>query len=100
MKETILDLHAHSMRDNLVFLRVLKQADKNPEATVKECIQKHYQSIPSRASHSTEYTTWVERSLTTSVQGDLGLVPNSLSYQEKTSHRRISGCHCYGKTLC
>lgn len=40
MKETILDCQAHSMRDNLVFLRILEQADKDPEV-VKEFIQKH-----------------------------------------------------------
>jgi len=35
MKESIIDLQACSMRDNLVFSGILEQADEDPELTIK-----------------------------------------------------------------
>ena len=35
IKETIIDLQARSMRDNLVFFGILEQADEDPELTIK-----------------------------------------------------------------
>lgn len=45
IKESILDLQARSMRDNLVFSGIPEQAEEDPEATVKEFLQK-YMKLP------------------------------------------------------
>ena len=41
MKESIIDLQARSMRDNLVFSGIPEQADEDPELTIKNFIQTH-----------------------------------------------------------
>jgi len=41
MKESIIDLQARRMRDNLVFSGIPEQADEDPEFTIKNFIQTH-----------------------------------------------------------
>ncbi len=45
IKETVIDLQARSMRDNLVFSGIPESAEEDPEATVKNFI-KTYLKLP------------------------------------------------------
>ena len=56
IKESIIDLQACSMRDNLVFSGIPEQADEDPELTVKNFIQNQLK-LPGDALF-TESTAW------------------------------------------
>lgn len=53
MKETILDLQARSMRDNLVFSGIPENTQENPEKTLMDFMQPHLKLPPEKTKRIT-----------------------------------------------